>query len=212
MLARTQSAGAVFAASSLLRFHRPWFLPPPLPILSLRSQGRSILRLRSEQVLRPLQYKSSTLCLLLSAPLARLGIAAPRATIFQNFRRLPRASLLPPRLPRRARRIPGSPALAPHRKRKAASQRNAFRARKQSRTAPAHLHAHGCGSRASLRCGARQARRTSKAVPARGSRRRPRPRALDSVFFRRAIREAGQSSHASIAAFSSPVNERSHRD
>src|SRR6266446_5471622 len=80
--------------------------------------------------------------------------------------------------------------------------------RTQTRTAPAHLPAHGYGSRESLRCAARRARRTSKAGPARGTRRRPRPRALGSVFFPRAVRAAGQASLASIAAFPSPVNAK----
>src|SRR6202521_485017 len=102
-----------------------------------------------------------------------------------------------------------APASAPPRKPKAAFQRNVFRAPKQTHTAPAHLPAHGCGSGGSLRCAARRARRRSKAAPARGIPRRPRPRALDSVFFRRAVREAGQSSFASIAAFPSPVNAHS---
>src|SRR6266478_7099139 len=210
---------------------------------------------------------------------ARSTTAMRRATIFQNFRCPPRASLQLRRFLRRVRRIPGSPARTPHpprfpqvmrppvspsprprlpvcpltrppcappscaprrefssavpgrareaparvlrrssrsrfsapasaplQKPKEAFQRNVFRAPKQTRTAPAHLPAHGCGSGGSLRCAARRARRRSKAAPARGIPRRPRPRALDSVFFRRAVREADQSSSASIAAFPSPVN------
>src|SRR6267154_592236 len=116
----------------------------------------------------------------------------------------------PARVPRRSSRSKSSaPEPAPRRKPKAASQKNAFPARRQTRTAPAHLPAHGCGSGGSLRCAARRARRRSKAAPARGTPRRPRPRALGSVFFRRAVREAGQSSFASIAAFPSPVNAHS---
>src|SRR6266404_4888007 len=214
-------------------------------------------------------------------PSAPSRTATPRAAVFRNSRCLPRASLLPPRLPLFARRIPDSrapksrplrrprampplvsrpllpqspacpsipppcaqrfffrrrgfssaapdrsrespepvlqrsfrskssaPASAPRRKRKAASQKNVFPAPTQTHTAPAHLPARVCGLGESLRCAARRGPRTSKAGPARGTRRRPRPRALGSVFFRRAVREAGQSSLASIAAFPSPVNAK----
>src|SRR5882762_1497936 len=113
----------------------------------------------------------------------------------------------PARVPRRSSRSKSSaPEPAPRRKPKATSQKNVFPARRQTRTAPAHLRAHECGSGGLLRYAARRVRRTSKAAPARRSPRRPRPRALDSVFFRQAVREAGQSSLASIAAFPSPVN------
>src|SRR5713226_2084138 len=101
-----------------------------------------------------------------------------------------------------------APALGPPPTPTAASQRNVFRARKENRTAPARLRAHACESRESLRYEARRARRTLRAAPARDIRRHPHPRALGSVFFRRAVRGAGQSSLASIAAFSSPVNAR----
>jgi len=57
------------------------------------------------------------------------------------------------------------------------------RAPTQTRTVAAHLPARVCGSEESLRCAARRARRTSRAGPARGTRRRSRPRALGSVFF-----------------------------
>src|SRR5712692_1835081 len=99
-----------------------------------------------------------------------------------------------------------APASAPRRKPKAASQRNAFPATKQTRTAPVHLRARACESGGSLRCAVRQARRTSKVAPAQDSPRRPRPRVLDSVFFRRAVRYAVHSSLAIIPAFPSPVN------
>src|SRR6266446_1317634 len=113
-----------------------------------------------------------------------------------------------PILPRSSRSKSSAPASAPHRKRIAASQKNVFRAPTQIRTVSGHLPAHAYGSGESLRCAARRAQRTSKAGPAQGTRRRPRPRALGSVFFRRAVREAGQSSLASIAAFPSPVNAK----
>src|SRR6266852_2353695 len=231
-------------------------------------------------------YKASTLptiLILRFVPSAPSRTAAPRAAVFQNSRCLRRASLLPPRLPPFARRIPDSPApklrplrrlrakpppasrpllpqfpacpsipppcalrfffrrrefssgapdrfrespapvlprssrskssapaSAPRRTRKATSQKNASRAPTQTRTAPTHLPVHAYGSGGSLRYAARRARRTSRAGPARGTRRRPRPRALGSVSFRRAVRGAGQSSLASIAAFPSPVNAK-HR-
>src|SRR5713226_4781628 len=102
-----------------------------------------------------------------------------------------------------------APASAPRRKLKAASQKNVFPATRQTHTAPVRLPGHAYGLGGSLRCATRRARRTSKAAPAQDSPRRPRPRVLDSVFFRRAVREAGQSSLASIAAFPSPVNATS---
>src|SRR5260370_30854499 len=130
---------------------------------------------------------------------------APRRQFSSNARGRARES--PARVLRRSSPTGSSaPASAPRRKPKAASQKNAFPARRQIRIAPAHLPAHGCGSRGSLRCANRRARRTSRAAPARGTPRRPRQRAPDSVFFRQAVREAGQSSLATIAAFPSPVN------
>src|SRR5216684_1012035 len=113
----------------------------------------------------------------------------------------------PAQVPLRSSRSKSSaPRSAPRRKPKAASQKNVFRARRQTHTAPAHLRAHECGLGGLLQYATRREWRTSRAGPARRSPLRLRPRALDAVFFRRGVREAGQSSLASIAAFPSPVN------
>src|SRR5713226_10440 len=166
---------------------------------------------------RPPRFPRATTALVSRSPRPRLPAClstrppcappscAPRREFSSNARGRSRES--PARVLRRSSPTGSSaPASAPRRKPKAASQKNAFPARRQIRIAPAHLPAHGCGSRGSLRCANRRARRTWRAAPARGSPRRPRQRAPDSVFFRRAVREAGQSSFASIAAFPSPVN------
>src|SRR5260370_496746 len=90
----------------------------------------------------------------------------------------------PAQVPLRSFRSKSSaPESAPRRKPKAASQKNVFPARRQNRTAPAHLRAHGCGSGGSLRCAARRARRTSKAATARRCPRRTRPLAIYTVLF-----------------------------
>src|SRR5229473_3757963 len=113
----------------------------------------------------------------------------------------------PARVPRRSSRSKFSAlASGPRLMLKAAFQKNVSPATTQIHTTPAHLPARGYESGGSLRCAVRPARRTSRAAPVRRSPRHPRPRALDSVFSRRAVREAGQSSSASIAAFPSPVN------
>src|SRR5216683_2978410 len=166
---------------------------------------------------RPPRFPRATTALVSRSPRPRLPAClstrppcappscAPRREFSSNARGRSRES--PARVLRRSSPTGSSaPASAPRRKPKAASQKNAFPARRQIRIAPAHLPAHGCGSRGSLRCANRRERRTSRAAPARGSPRRPRQRAPDSVFFRQAVREAGQSSLASIAAFPSPVN------
>src|SRR6266436_19243 len=192
---------------------RAWLLPPRLPPFARRipdsparkSHPPRRPRAKPPTAFRPL-WPQSPACPSIPPP------CAPRFF----FRRREFSSGAPDRsrespapvLPHSSRSEFSAPASAPRRKRKAASRKNVFPAPTQTRTAPAHLPAHGYGSRESLRCAARRARRTSKAGPARGTRRRPRPRALGSVFFRRAVREAGQSSLASIAAFPSPVNAK----
>src|SRR6266436_6336886 len=55
-----------------------------------------------------------TILILRFVPSAQSMTAAPRAAVFQNSRCLRCASLLPPRLPPRARRIPDSPARKSH--------------------------------------------------------------------------------------------------
>jgi len=104
-----------------------------------------------------------------------------------------------------------APASAPRRKPKAASQKNAFPARIQTRTVPsASSRTWGVDQDGSLRCAARRARRRSKAVPARGTPRRPRPRALGSVFFS-ASRPRSVANHRSpvLPLFLRPFNAHS---
>src|SRR6266436_4319256 len=199
---------AVFQNSRCLR--RASLLPPRFPPFVRRIPDSPAPKLR------PLRRQRATPPV--SRPLsprfpACPSIPPPCALRF-FFRRREFSSAAPDRfrespgpvLPRSSRSKSSVPASAPRRTPKAASRKNVFRAPTQTRTAPAHLPARVCGSGGSLRCAARRARRTSRAGPARGTRRRPRPRALGSVSFRRAVREAGQSSFASIAAFPSPVN------
>src|SRR6266571_1077835 len=81
MLARTQCAVAVFAASSVLRFHRPWFFAAASSNSQFALAGAQHPSASLRTSAAPLQCKSSTLCLLLSAPLARSGIVARGAAI-----------------------------------------------------------------------------------------------------------------------------------
>src|SRR4029077_3067707 len=87
--------------------------------------------------------------------------------------------------------------------------KNVFRAKKEIRRARVHLRERECESAMLLQCVAHRAQRTWKAARRPNNPlRRHRP-SLGWGVYRQACREAVQSSLASIAAFSSPVNASS---